>query len=67
MTVSSGGTFPYQGNDPKLLEAIKPTRFLQSDDKRIVELARQAVGDTKDAAASGPDRSSPSSRKLHRQ
>ena len=49
VTVSSGGTLPYQGNDPKLLEAIKPTRFLQSDDKRIVELARQAVGDAKDA------------------
>ena len=50
VTVSSGGTLPYMGNDPKLLEAVKPTRFLQSDDKRIVELARQAVGDTKDAA-----------------
>lgn len=49
VTVSSGGTLPYQGNDPKLLEAVKPTRFLQSDDKRIMELARQAVGDTKDA------------------
>jgi len=48
--VSSGGALPYQGNEPKLLEAVKPTRFLQSDDKRIVELARQAVGDTKDAA-----------------
>jgi len=49
VTVSAGGAFPYRGSDPKLLEAIKPTRFLQSDDKRIVELARQAVGDTKDA------------------
>jgi len=48
--VSKGGTFPYKGDDPKLLEATKPTRFLQSDDKRIVDLARQAVGDTKDAA-----------------
>jgi len=48
--VSTGGAFPYKGNDPKLLEATKPTRFLQSDDRRIVELARKAVGDTKDAA-----------------
>jgi hypothetical protein len=50
VTVSSGGTFPYQGSDPKLLEAVKPNRFLQSDDPRVVELARKAVGDTKDAA-----------------
>jgi hypothetical protein len=50
--VSTGGAFPYKGNDPKLLEAMKPTRFLQSDDKRIVELACKAVGDIdiKDAA-----------------
>jgi hypothetical protein len=48
--VASGGTLPYQGNDPKLLEAVKPNRFLQSDDKRVVDLARKAVGDTKDAA-----------------
>jgi hypothetical protein len=47
--VLSGGAFPYKGSDPKLLEAVKPTRFLQSDDKRIVDLARGAVGDTKDA------------------
>jgi hypothetical protein len=49
-TVAAGGTFPYQGNDPKPLEATRPTRFLQSDDKRIVDLARKAVGDAKDAA-----------------
>jgi hypothetical protein len=48
--VSAGGAFPYRGNDPKLLAATKPNRFLQSDDQRIVTLARQAVGDTKDAA-----------------
>jgi hypothetical protein len=49
VTVSSGGTLPYQGNDPKLLEAVKPNRYLQSDDKRVVDLARKAVGDAKDA------------------
>ena len=47
---ATGGTFPYKGSDPKLLEAIKPTRFLQSDSKDIVELARRAAGDAKDAA-----------------
>jgi len=49
-TVAAGGPFPYKGDDLKLLEATKPTRFLQSDDKRIVDLARKAVGDAKDAA-----------------
>ena len=46
----AGGTFPYQGNDPALLEAVQPTLFLQSDRKEIIELARKAVGNTKDAA-----------------
>jgi hypothetical protein len=45
-----GGTFPYQGNDPALLEAVKPTPFLQSDRKEIIELARRAIGNAKDAA-----------------
>jgi CHASE2 domain-containing sensor protein len=43
------GASTNDANDPKLLEATKPTRFLQSDDKRIVDLARKAVGDAKDA------------------
>jgi len=41
--------FPYKGNDPELLEAVKPTRFLQSDRADIVKLARKAIGKTKDA------------------
>lgn len=49
VTVAAGGAFPYKGDDPKLREAIQPARYLQSDDKRIVDLARQAVGDAKDA------------------
>jgi len=48
-TVRKGGTFPYKGDDPALLEATKPTRFLQSEHKEIVALARKAVGGTKDA------------------
>jgi hypothetical protein len=47
--VLAGGAFPYKGTDPKLLEAVKPTRYVQSDDKRVVDLARKAAGDTKDA------------------
>jgi transglutaminase-like putative cysteine protease len=45
-----GVKFPYKGTDEAILEAMKPTRFLQSDRKEIVDLARRAVGDTKDAA-----------------
>jgi hypothetical protein len=50
VAVPSGGLFPYRGSDPALLEATKPTRFLQSDQEQIVALARKAIGDTKDAA-----------------
>ncbi|KPK79374.1 MAG: hypothetical protein AMJ81_13345 [Phycisphaerae bacterium SM23_33] len=45
-----GARFPYKGDDKTALEALKPTRFLQSDDKKVVELARRAVGDATDAA-----------------
>jgi len=47
---ASGGTFPYKGDDAALLEAVKPTRFLQSDRKEIAALARKAVGGAKDSA-----------------
>ncbi|MBN1765472.1 MAG: transglutaminase domain-containing protein, partial [Sedimentisphaerales bacterium] len=43
-------TFPYKGKDKAALEALKPTRFLQSDDDKIKELARQAIGEAKDAS-----------------
>jgi len=45
-----GAKFPYKGTDEAILEAMKPTRFLQSERKEVVDLARRAVGDTKDAA-----------------
>jgi hypothetical protein len=45
-----GGRFPYRGRDPDLRDAIKPTRFLQSDRREIIDLARKAVGDAKDTA-----------------
>jgi len=45
-----GAALPYKGKDTKILEATKPTRFLQSDRKKIIELAHSAVGNTKDAA-----------------
>ena len=40
---------PYAGEDPKALEALKPNRYVQSDDPLISELAKQAIGDSKDA------------------
>jgi hypothetical protein len=46
----AGAKFPYKGKDPAILEAMKPTRFVQSDNKEIIALARKAVGGTKDAA-----------------
>ncbi|MGA1978985.1 MAG: transglutaminase-like domain-containing protein [Sedimentisphaerales bacterium] len=46
----AGARFPYKGMDSSVLEAMKPTRFLQSDYNDIIELAKRAVGDTKDAA-----------------
>jgi hypothetical protein len=50
VSAPAGINFPYTGSDQKILEATKPTRFLQSDQKEIIELARSAVGRTKDAA-----------------
>jgi hypothetical protein len=46
----AGVRFPYKGTDPAILEAMKPTRFLQSDDEKVIELAGRAVGGTKNAA-----------------
>jgi hypothetical protein len=46
----AGVKFPYKGTEPEVLEALKPTQYLQSDDKEVMALARKAVGETKDAA-----------------
>jgi len=50
VSAPAGAKFPYKGRSEELLEALEPTRFLQSDRKEIVELAKKAVGNTKDAA-----------------
>ncbi|RKY05885.1 MAG: hypothetical protein DRP66_09915 [Planctomycetota bacterium] len=42
--------FPYKGNKQELLEALEPTQYLQSDNEQVVKLARDAVGDSTDAA-----------------
>jgi hypothetical protein len=49
VSMPAGGTFPYKGTDPNLINATKPNRFLQSDDAAIITLAKQAVGDVKDS------------------
>jgi len=46
----TGITFPYIGNNEAALEALEPTPFVQSDQHVIIDLARRAVGSTKDAA-----------------
>lgn len=46
----AGAKFPYKGTDSTILEALEPGRFLQSDDKQVISLAKRAVGNTKDAA-----------------
>jgi len=45
-----GVRFPYKGNDPAALEALEPTRYVESGQQVIIDLARRAVGDTSDAA-----------------
>ena len=42
--------FPYKGNKQELLEALESTQYLQSDNEQVVKLARDAVGDSTDAA-----------------
>jgi len=48
--IPAGAAFPYAGDDPLALAALKPTMYLQSRDPQIVALARRAVGMTKDAS-----------------
>ncbi len=50
LDMPTGTKFPYEGDDQHALDALKPTRYIQSNDPNIVSLARQAVGDTTDAA-----------------
>jgi hypothetical protein len=46
---AKGVEFPYKGEDKTALEALKPTTYLQSDSKEVLDLALHAVGGTKDA------------------
>jgi len=46
----AGATFPYKGKDKVALAALKPTRFVESDDAKVIALARKAIGTATDAA-----------------
>jgi len=48
--VPNRARFGYRGNDAEILEALKPNQFVQSDDENIQRLAREAVGETDNAA-----------------
>ena len=47
---AAGGEFPYKGTDAKLLEALKSTTYVQSDNEEIIALARKATAGAKTAA-----------------
>ena len=45
-----GVNFPYEGNDPEALKALEPSRYVESDQEIIIDLAKRAVGRSDDAA-----------------
>jgi len=50
VAAQAGVKFPYEGKDKAVLEAMKATRYLQSDNERVIKLAKEAIGNTTDAA-----------------
>ena len=50
ITTQASSLLPYRGKDQAALEALKPTRFIQSESEEIIALARRAVGDAAHAA-----------------
>jgi transglutaminase-like putative cysteine protease len=47
--IPAGARFPYRGRNKAVVQALQPTRFIQSDDEGIRELAMNAIGNTRDA------------------
>jgi hypothetical protein len=47
---AAGAAIPYQGDDPAAMAALKSGQYVQSDDPKIITLAKEAVGGAKDAA-----------------
>ncbi len=50
VAASKGSPMPYKGKDQAALAAMQPTRYVQSDDKKVIALARKAVGNCDDPA-----------------
>jgi len=47
---SAGVKFPYKGKDTEVLKMLEPTMYVQSDDEKIITLAKQATKGIDDAA-----------------
>lgn len=45
-----GVKLPYTGSDKKILDYLKPSRYVQSDNEKIISLSKKAVGNSTDAA-----------------
>lgn len=41
---------PYKGNDPEAMKAMEPSRYVESNEEIIKNLAKKAIGNSKDAA-----------------
>ena len=50
VVAAKGVSFPYKGSDPEALEALEPSRYVESGQKVIIDLARRAVGRAGDTA-----------------
>ena len=51
LTAAENVPFPYQGDNPDAIEALKATDYLQCDNEKIIEMAKQAVQEAPDTAA----------------
>jgi transglutaminase-like putative cysteine protease len=51
LTPAENVPFPYQGDNPDAIEALKATDYLQCDNEKIIEMAKQAVQEAPDTAA----------------
>lgn len=50
LEAEKGTGFPYRGMDTEIFGAVRPTEYVQSNNPKIVEIARKTVKDINDAA-----------------
>lgn len=50
IAAKKGVKFPYKGKDAEIVKSLESTQYLQSDNEAVVKLAKDAVGDSTDAA-----------------